>query len=216
MSKSVFRIAAPIALLALGGCATGFRADVARFQQLPPAGGQTFIVQAEDPKLAGGIEFSQYASLVTQKMTALGYQPVSDPAAANLVVKMDYAVDNGRERIRSTGFGGGFGFSRFGHGGFYRPYGFRRSSFFFGFHDPFLFGPGFADIDSYTVFTSDLDLKIERAADGQRLFEGRAKAISRDDRLPRLVPNLIEAMFTGFPGNSGETIRITVPPPERG
>jgi hypothetical protein len=29
------------------------------------------------------------------------------------------------------------------------------------------------------------------------------------------VPNLIEAMFTGFPGNSGETVRITVMPPER-
>jgi hypothetical protein len=26
------------------------------------------------------------------------------------------------------------------------------------------------------------------------------------------VPNLIEAMFTGFPGNSGETVRITVMP----
>ncbi|MFM6852812.1 MAG: DUF4136 domain-containing protein, partial [Sphingopyxis sp.] len=29
----------------------------------------------------------------------------------------------------------------------------------------------------------------------------------------RLVPNLIEAIFTGFPGNSGEKLRITVAPP---
>jgi len=29
------------------------------------------------------------------------------------------------------------------------------------------------------------------------------------------VPNLVQAMFTGFPGNSGETVRITVPPPQR-
>jgi len=26
------------------------------------------------------------------------------------------------------------------------------------------------------------------------------------------VPNLVEAFFTGFPGNSGETLRITVAP----
>jgi len=26
------------------------------------------------------------------------------------------------------------------------------------------------------------------------------------------VPNLVEAMFTGFPGHSGETVRITVAP----
>ena len=27
-----------------------------------------------------------------------------------------------------------------------------------------------------------------------------------------LVPNLVEAMFTDFPGNSGETVRISVAP----
>ena len=27
---------------------------------------------------------------------------------------------------------------------------------------------------------------------------------------------VVEAMFTGFPGNSGERVRITVAPPEKG
>ena len=44
------------------------------------------------------------------------------------------------------------------------------------------------------------------------MFEGHAQARSRTDELPVLVPNLVEAMFTGFPGNSGETVRITVAP----
>ena len=30
-----------------------------------------------------------------------------------------------------------------------------------------------------------------------------------------LVPNLVEAMFTGFPGRSGEDVLITVPPPPK-
>jgi hypothetical protein len=59
-------------------------------------------------------------------------------------------------------------------------------------------------------------LQINRAADGTRLFEGRAEAQSRDNDLQALVPNLVEAMFTGFPGNSGERVRITVAPPEKG
>ena len=87
-----------------------------------------------------------------------------------------------------------------------------------GWHDPFLYGPfgsrGY-DIDSYTVFTSFLDMDIRRTADGQALFEGLAQARSRSDDLPELVPNLVEAMFTGFPGNSGETVRITVAPERR-
>jgi len=29
------------------------------------------------------------------------------------------------------------------------------------------------------------------------------------------VPNLVEAMFTGFPGNSGETVRISIAPEKK-
>ena len=39
--------------------------------------------------------------------------------------------------------------------------------------------------------------------------------MSRSDDLTYLVPNLVEAIFTGFPGNSGETVRISVAPEGR-
>ncbi len=45
---------------------------------------------------------------------------------------------------------------------------------------------------------------------------GDAKARSRTDSLPALVPNLVEAMFTNFPGRSGEEVKITIPPPPKG
>ena len=57
----------------LTACATGFQADVSRFQaQLPAPQGQTFAVVADDPSLAGGIEFGQYAELVSGEMARLG------------------------------------------------------------------------------------------------------------------------------------------------
>ena len=55
-------------------------------------------------------------------------------------------------------------------------------------------------IRAYTVYKSDLDLNIVRRVDNAPLFEGRAQARSQTDELGVLVPNLIEAMFTGFPG----------------
>ena len=55
-------------------------------------------------------------------------------------------------------------------------------------------------------------MKIDNQATGQRLFEGKAQALSTSNRLQYLVPNLVEAMFTDFPGNSGETTRISVAP----
>ena len=69
-------------------------------------------------------------------------------------------------------------------------------------------------MESYTVYTSELDMKIERTG-GERVFEGKAQAQSLNDNLTYLVPNLIEAMFTGFPGSTGETVKITVPPPPK-
>jgi hypothetical protein len=192
-------------LLAVSACATGFRADVARFQQLPPAQGETFYVQASDPKMQGGIEFNQYAQMVTARMVEQGYRPASSPSNAALRVTIDYDVDTGRERVVSTGFGAGYG-------GYY-PYRWGpRRAFLYGFHDPFAFGPGYGDVSSYTVYTSELDMQIERAGTGERLFEGTARARSRDDDLQYLVPNLIDVMFADFPGRSGETLNVTLPP----
>lgn len=213
----------PLALAGLAACASPFRADVSRFEsQLPAPAGQTFTVVADDPALAGGIEFRHYAQLVADRMAELGYTPVNNPADAQLLVRFDYGVDNGRERVRSSGVGYRDPFYSSWYG--YRPvlyrtpYGTRVSylpyrPWGFGWNDSF-FGGG-RDVYSYTVYTSGIGLKIDRAADGQRLFEGEAEAASTSNRLQYLVPNLIEAMFTNFPGNSGETVRISVAPEDQ-
>ena len=170
----------------LTACATGFQADVSRFQaQLPAPQGQTFAV--------------------------VGYVP-GTPANADLIVRFDYDVDNGRERVRSTGTGF--------RDPFYDPwYRYRAGAFVprgywgYGYYDPWLSSS--SRIDSYTVYTSEIDLDIDDRRTGQRLFEGTAKAVSPSDNLQYLVPNLVDAMFTGFPGNSGETVRISIKPEER-
>lgn len=197
---------ASILAIGLAACAPTFKADVSRFQaQLPAPQGQTFAVVADDPALAGGLEFALYADQVAAEMAELGYTRSASPENANLLVRFDYGVDNGRERVRTTG--GGFARDPFFHpwGGF-GGFGFRRA-YAFGFHDPFLAGP---DVRSFTVYTSDIDLKIDNTATGERLFEGSAQAVSRSNRLQNLVPNLVDAMFTDFPGSSGETLRITI------
>ncbi|MFZ2998019.1 DUF4136 domain-containing protein [Sphingobium sp.] len=217
-------IAAPaLALMALSGCATSFKADVARFQQLPAPAGQSFTIVADNPQLAGSLEFSHYASLVGQRLGETGYVVASDPARADLIVRVGYDVDNGREKVRSTGvggpYGGGFGWGPgFGRGAWGGGWGGRWGRpWGYGFYDPWLFGGGgFNDVSSYTVYTSDLSMKIDRAADNRRLFEGRASAQSLSNKLTYLIPNLIDAMFTGFPGQNGEDVKITLPPEKKG
>lgn len=212
--KGRMRVAAvAVLLMAVAACTSPFKADVSRFQsQLPAPEGQSFAVVADDPSLEGGLEFAQYARLVDAQMAKLGYTQ-STPEQANLIVRFDYNIDSGRERVRSTGpssywgpwYGyGGMGYwggSRWGYGGPWR----------YGWYDPFFDG----GVTSYTVYTSDISMKIDRRVDNVRLFEGKAEAVSSSKRLQYLVPNLVEAMFTDFPGNSGETVRITVAPEDK-
>ena len=64
LSKKLLTLAAPAALLALSACATGFPAQVSRFQAMPAPQGETFIIRPADSEDRGGLEFSRYASLV--------------------------------------------------------------------------------------------------------------------------------------------------------
>src|SRR3546814_8175461 len=84
-------------------------------------------------------------------------------------------------------------------------------------YDPF-WGPWGWDqpeVYSYTVYSSFLSMKIMRTGGGDRVFEGRAETQIRSDDLTTLVPNLVKAMFTNFPGRSGETVKVKIPQSEK-
>ena len=223
VARSLKVAVASLALAGLAACASNFNADVSRFQsQMPAPQGQTFAVVAEDPALAGGLEFAQYADYVEAEMSQLGYTQAT-PDNATLLVRFDYGVGDGRERVQSSGFGYRDPFYSGWYG--YQPIVYRgrhgrprvayvpSRAWGYGWYDPFFSGG--PNISSYTVYTSGIELKIDRAADGERLFEGKAEAVSTSNRLQYLVPNLVEAMFTGFPGNSGETVRISIKPEDQ-
>ncbi len=225
MKRALLALAAPIALLGMSGCATDFHANVARFQRLPAPQGQTYAIQPTNPMDRGGLEFATYANEVSGHLAQLGYRPATPGAPADMIVQLGYGVDHGQQKVTTTpgfggyggygpgwgGFGGGFGYGRFGgFGGFGgRGWGYGWGGFG-GWGDGF----GYPDVESYTIYSSMLTMNITRA-DGARLFEGRARAHSTTDDLTHIVPNLIEAMFTGFPGNSGQDIRITVAPRQK-
>ena len=203
-----------VSAVALSGCAMGLPTQVSRYQAMPAPQGQSFYVVPGRGN-PGGLEFSRYAGVVSAAMQAQGYAAAASPAQATMVVELNYGVDRGSEVIESNPlYGGAFG-SPFGYYG--RPYYSRlgyygpRSPFYYGWDSPF----GFGGIDSYTVYKSFVDLRINRRVDNAPLFEGHARARSQTSNLGTLVPNLVTALFTGFPGRSGETVKITVPPVPR-
>ncbi|MBC7497142.1 MAG: DUF4136 domain-containing protein, partial [Sphingomonadaceae bacterium] len=103
---------------------------------------------------------------------------------------------------------GGFGYGG-GYGGGYYGRGFDYGGFGYG---PYGFGDfgDYPETYSQTIYNSHVDLRINRAGDNVAVFEGRAETVANTNDLTRLVPNLITAIFTNFPGNNGQTVRVQV------
>jgi Domain of unknown function (DUF4136) len=198
-----------ISALGLSACATGLRTEVSRFQAMPAPQGQSFYIMPMNSADQGGLEFSGYAEQVAQNLQAIGYARAPSLSQATLVVNVGYDVSEPQTEIESypshygyggyPGYWGGWGYRGWGHG-------------YWGWGDPFWYGGGFYnDIRSYTYYITELDVNIRRKVDNIALFEGKAMARSRSAAFNKTVPGLVEAMFTGFPGNSGETVKITIP-----
>lgn len=219
----------PIATLALlAGCAPTFEARVARFSQLPPPSGQSFVIESRDPAKAGGLEFATYANLVRQKLLGNGFIEAASPAQASLAVLLDYNVGPPREKIETRpGFGyGGFGYGGWGggyggwgyggFGGYGRYGGFGWNPYWGGGYGAWGGGWNAPEVYSVTQYNSQLALRIVRNADKASVFEGRAETVSTSNNLNQLVPNLVTAIFTNFPGSSGETVQVTFDPAQPG
>jgi hypothetical protein len=202
-------------LLLVAACTTPFTADVARFQRMPAPSGESFVIEAKDKARAGGLEFAQYAAYVENALAAKGYSRAASPDAASLIVRIDYGVNDGREKVttRTSAFGPRFG-AWYGYP-YYYPW--RRHYYWSAFYDPF-WDPfwGRDEVYSYTVYRSYLDMDIVRRSDGSPVFEGRAEATTRSSDLTTLVPNLTRAMFDNFPGQSGQTVRVRLDPKQAG
>jgi hypothetical protein len=214
-------IALGAAAVALSACAEQLNTTVSRYQAMPAPQGQTFFfVPGGGMATNGGLEFQRYAGLVAQQLQARGYAPASSAQGANMIVQLGYGIDQGQTRIVEDPFYR----SRYGYGGLYGPYwgspfyrprfGWGLGGYSWGWDDPFWYGNG---IDSYVEYHSQIDLHIRQAGTNAPLFDGRAQARSETSRLDVIIPSLVDAMFTGFPGRSGETVKITIPtrPPAR-
>ena len=209
-----------VAALSLSACASSITSTVSRYQAMPAPQGQTFfVVPGGGMANNGGLEFQRYAGLVAQQLQARGYAPATSPQAASMVVQLGYGIDQGQVRYVQDPFYssryryGGF-YDPFYRGGFYYPRFGYRSPFYYGWDDPFWYGGGYGGrggVDSYVEYHSDLDLHIRSRGTNAPLFDGRAQARSQTDRLDVVIPSLVEAMFTNFPGRNGETVKITIP-----
>jgi hypothetical protein len=192
-----------LALNLLGGCATEqLRADVVRFHSgFAVQSGQSIAVRPVDAALANSLEFSSYAAVLAGRLTQLGYKPAAS-GPTDLVAELafgqvtrDTSIESGRSPV-TVGVGVGGGSGSFGLGGSLNfPIGGKSNQ-----------NRGMRD--------TQVSVRIKRSGEDKPLWEGRATSESLNvetNSLSILMPAMIDAVLTNFPGESGKTIRYTPP-----
>ena len=189
------------AALALGGCATAVPpVEVTRFHKAIPgwAPGTRYAIQTaplDNPAAMPSIEWNSYRAAVEQQLQRQGLVAAGANETAPLRVRVGFdrsqQLDGPRRSPVSVGVGGSTG--SYGSG--------------VGLGIGFNLGGGpkrMADLQ--------LSVRIDDAATGQALWEGRALTavpVKAPANQPSLAAaKLAEALFKDFPGESGRTISV--------
>lgn len=202
--KAVVARGALLGLAALvAGCATdtmtsagaATAAEVTRFHLGNNIARGEIAVEPLSPAQAGSMEFARTADAVERQLTALGWRVVRGNTRSEQVAVV--RVDQGtREQMSrrtgiSLGVGGGVGGGGVGvGGGVTMPVGAR---------------PG-------QIVVTELAVRLQRRSDGTAMWEGRARSEARSGTPLAMPANAVDrlaaALFQGFPGESGRTIRV--------
>lgn len=185
------------ALVALGACATPTPpVDVTRFHLGQPIERGTIFVEPPPGGDPASLEFGTYAAAVSAQLRGIGYVPTGEIGGALYVAVVDVQRGvrpgaPGRSPV-TVGVGGGTG----GFGG--------------GIGGGVSFGVGGGK--GRDVIATELRVQLKRRSDGSVMWEGRARTEARESA-PAAQPGLAagrlaEALFRGFPGESGRTISV--------
>ncbi len=194
---------------ALTSCATGrVQSDVTRFHALPPKGnGQTFTIRSAS--FNNTLEFGAYASRIASHLQAYGWNQAG-PGSADYTVILDYKMGGSHERHGSVPIIGQTGGGTTYHSGSvntFGSYGSTSGSYSGTSYTPATFEVVGSDPYSVTVHDRYLDMKI-RDRGGRSVFEGRVVSTGRSADIAAVLPQMIDSLFTKFPGESGKTTRI--------
>lgn len=200
-----------VALVAVLNSCAAVQSDVTRFHVLPPKGsGQTFTIR---PVSSGNdLEFGAYAARVASHLQDYGWIQASSQAV-DYVVLIEYMMGGSHESQGAVPImgqtGGGTTFQT-GSVSTYGRYGSTYGSFSGSSYSPATYGVVGSVPYSVRMHDRYLNIKvIDRV--GRHVFEGRVVSTGTKADIAAVLPQMIDSLFTKFPGESGKTKRIEKP-----
>ena len=203
-----------LVLLVVGtsGCASYLTAQVTSFHDAGGnrLAGRSFVITPTKEQ-AESLEFRSYADLVRDALARQGLVAAT-PADADLEVSMRYTIDSGRPVVYAYP---AYGYATYapvwGWSPYYGPSGYMWAPYY-------PMGYAVTDYAQSTVYRRELRIEITDRRDrkgvkdgsGARLFEGAVVSEGESASIAPVMPAMVRALFSDFPGPNGVSRRVQV------
>lgn len=202
-------------LAGAGGCATYMQAQVTSFHQGSEdlrLEGQRFVIEPSAAQ-KDSLEFQAYADLVRRALVEKGLVAAGASASSDLVVRLTYTIDGGRTMVHGYP---AYGYTHYGPVWAWTPYPVPGGGVRYVWTPtyPMTYGVVGTHYAESTLYRRELHVVIEDrkpGGDGRRLYEGTVTSEGGSASLAPVMPAMVRALFSDFPGRNGVTRIVQVP-----
>lgn len=214
LKSTICRLIALSFITILYGCNTiapVVRTNITVFytDQYSPRG--TIAVVASDVSVNNSLEWAAYKKKFEAKFADNGYIIEQDPNNARFIALVAYGIDNGETAIVSTPIYGHTGGGTTTTTGTAGNVNYTATSYTMP-----TYGVVGTATSSQTEYTSAIALDIVESDSMKedspnKVYEGRAKSTGTCSVIVEVFDEMLEAMFTDFPGENGRNRKIETP-----
>ncbi len=188
-----------IGIFVFSGCGSKVVSDVSVFHKLKPMTEKTIVSFEKYSSQEDSLEYDSYKNKI---LTYLNKNNYFEGNGANIIVKFEYGVGEGKQQFGSSPIYGTVGFSSYIR---YNADGVgvlvRRP----------IHGVVGTDTYSYNVYDRFLTLNMIDKTTNKSIYEGKVVSTGGQNSILLVMDELIESLFFSFPGNSGTVTKIEVP-----
>ncbi|HJV84366.1 MAG TPA: DUF4136 domain-containing protein [Noviherbaspirillum sp.] len=181
----------------VSGCGTTIQSNVTTFHEWPASLPDKHYVFERTKEQNNNLEYLNYENLVREQLNRLGFTEASPSTPPTLKVSLGYSVDSRDVREVYPVVVNPYPYPYW--------YGPAWRGYYGPFYDPFWYGPPMVEqrVSQYRLYTRHLRIVIARMSDGKQLYETTVVSEGTNGSLAAVMPYMVRAAFTDFPGKSG-------------
>ena len=198
----------------LSGCANKIRTTTTTFYAPDHQQRGAIIVVSSDNQTNNSLAFKHYQAKFNEKLKAQGYTIAPSIEASDYIALVSYGIDNGKSSIVSTPIVGQIGGGTKYRSGTLYIDGKKTSYSGFNYTMP-IYGVVGSSTRTITTYTRAIAMDIVKTDSFKldnpvKMYEVRAKSVGNCSVMLEVFDEMLEAMFTHFPNESGKAITVVV------